>query len=891
MRRIVVRFANLFRRQTAEREMSREIASHLALLRENFERQGMPAAEAELAARRAYGGIEQAKELHREARSIPWLEHFAKDLRYGWKSLLRTPGFTAVAAVALALGIGANTAIFSVVNAVLLEPLPYKNPNRLVTVLHYGTGPVATANYLDWRDQSHSFETMGAADAWSANLSSNDPSDSNPAEHILGLKVTQNLLPLLGVQPLLGRLFLPGEDRLGSDHEVILSYRLWQRRFDRDPKILGKTLLLNGEGYTVVGVMPATFQFAPFWATHAELWVPDAFGNTIHDRGGNHLRVFARLKPEVSVKRAQADMTAVTARLEKLYPGSNRGVTVRPLKENVVGNIETFLLMLLGAVGFVLLIACANVAHMLLARTADRQKEIAVRIALGASRARVMAQFLTESLLLAAIGAAAGLLLAIWGIKALVALSPAYIPRVDTVGIDGGVLLFLLGTTVITVVLFALAPAMHVTSTNLSGALKEGGRADSDGIRRNRLRNFLVASEFALAFVLLIGAGLMIRSFFALQAIDPGFNPHNVLSMIVSVAGTQEESGTRRAVFYRELMQRIRALPGVASAGAINHLPLAGDMWDRNFVIEGRPKPRPGEFPDAVYRIIMPGYFETMRLPVLRGRMFTDRDDIHAPGVAIINEQAAHQYWPGEDPLGKRIAIDTDKPKGPDWLTVVGVVANAKQEDWAVAPFPEMYLPALQTPAFLGESDEPIGPHETYITLVVRAAGKPAALASAVKQTVWSFDRRLPISDVLTMDRVVADATAQPRFEMLLFAMFAAIALILAMMGIYGVMSYSVSRRTREIGIRMALGAGRSEVLRMVIGQGMKQALAGAAAGIAGALLLSQLMSKMLYGVRPSDPITFGSVIAVLGTAALLASCIPARKATRIEPMSALRSE
>jgi predicted permease len=512
-------------------------------------------------------------------------------------------------------------------------------------------------------------------------------------------------------------------------------------------------------------------------------------------------------------------------------------------------------------------------------------------MALGAARARVIAQFLTESLLLTAIGAAAGFLLAMWGVDALVALSPAYIPRVDTVSIDGRVLLFLLGVSVVTAVIFGLAPAMRATCGNVSGALKEGGRGDSDGIRRSWLRSFLVASEFALAFVLLIGAGLMIRSFFALQAIDPGFNPRHVLSMVVSVAGTKEESGARRAVFYRQLMQRIRAMPGVVSAGAINHLPLAGDMWDRNFLIEGRPKPRPGESPDAVYRIIMPGYFETMRLPLRRGRAFTDRDDMRAPGVVIINERAAREYWPGEDPLGKRIAIDSDKSKGPDWLTVVGVAANAKQEDWAAPIYPEMYLPALQNRAFLGESDAAIGSHMRYITLVVRGSGDPAQLAPAVKQTVWSFDRRLPISDILTMERVVADATAQPRFEMLLFALFAAIALILAVVGIYGVMSYSVSRRTREIGIRMALGAGRVEVLRMVIEQAMKQALAGVVAGIAGALLLSQLMHKMLYSVRPSDPVTFGTVIVLLALAGLLASLVPARNATRVEPMKALRTE
>jgi predicted permease len=891
MQRFFARFANLFRGERAEREMAREIESHLAILQETFEHRGLAPAEAQLAARRAYGGVEQAKELHREARSFVWIEHLAKDVRYGWRNLLRTPAFTAVAVIALALGIGANTAIFSVVNAVLLRPLAYKDADRLVTVLHNGASPVATANYIDWRDQSHSFEAMGGADYWSSNLANNDPSDSNPAEHILGLKVTQNLLPLLGVEPLLGRLFIPGEDQEGSEREVILSYRLWQRRFNRDPNVLGKPITLNGDAYTVVGVMPPAFQFAPFWATHTELWVPNAFGNSIHERGGNHLRVFARLKPGVSLKQAQADMATITGRLEKQYPTTNRSVVVRPLKENVVGKIETPLLMLLGAVGFVLLIACANVAHMLLARTSDRQKEIAVRTALGAGRTRVISQFLIESLLLAAVGAAIGLLLALWGTKVLVALSPAYIPRVETVGMDGDVVLFLLSVTVVTAVMFGLAPAMHATSGNLSGALKEGGRGDSAGIHRNRLRSFLVASEFALAFVLLIGAGLMIRSFFALQSVDPGFNPHNVLSMVVSVAGSKEEAATRRAIFYRQLLQKVRALPGVNSAGGINHLPLAGDLWDRTFAIEGRPKPRPGAFPGAVYRIVMPGYLETMRLPLRRGRTLTDYDDARAPRVVIINERAAHKYWPGEDPVGKRIALDADAANLPAWLTVIGVVANAKQEDWAAEPDPEVYLAALQHGDFLGEPGSSIGAHMTYLTLVVRADGNLADLASAVKNTVWSFDRNLPISDVITMERVVADATAQPRFEMLLLGLFAAVALTLAAVGIYGVMSYSVARRTREIGIRISLGAGRADVLRMVMRQGMMQALVGATAGVVSALLLSQLMAKMLYGVRPSDPVTFGGVAMVLGLVALLATCVPARKATRIEPMLALRNE
>jgi predicted permease len=891
MRRFFARLTNLFRGQKAEHELTREIASHLALLQEEFEARGLSPEQANLAARRAYGGVEQAKELHREARSIPWIEHLVKDLHYGARSLLRTPGFTAVAVIALALGIGANTAIFGVVNAVLLRPLAYKDADRLVTVLNYGTSPVATANYLDWRDQTHSFVAMGAADFWSPNLISRDSSDTSPAEHLNGLKVTQNLLPLLGVEPLLGRLFVKGEDQVGAEREVILSYRLWQRRFHGDRSVLGKLIVLDGEAYTVVGVMPAPFKFAPFWATHAELWAPNAFGDSIHERGGNHLRVFARLKPGVTLAQARADMAIVTGRLEKQYPATNRDVVVRPLKDNVVGKIESPLLLMLGAVGFVLLIACANVAHMLLARTSDRQKEIAVRVALGAGKARVMAQFLTENLLLASLGAVGGLLLAIAGTKALVTLSPEYIPRVEMVAIDAHVVIFLIFITVLTALVFGLSPAMHAAAGNLSDALKEGGRGDTDGLRRNQLRSFLVASEFALAFMLLIGAGLMVRSFYALQSVDPGFNPHNVLSMVVSVAGTKEEEGNRRGVFYRDLLQKVRTLPGVNSAGAINHLPLAGDLWDRGFQIEGRPEPRPGELPDAVYRIVMPGYFETMRLPLKSGRLITDQDDDRTPDVVIINERAAREYWSRESPIGKRINIGGRTAGQTNWLTVVGVVANAKQYDWASEPDPEMYLAALQNHDFLGNGPDPIATHMSYITLVVRSDGNAPNLASSVQQCVWSFDRNLPVSQVLTMDQAIADATAQPRFEMLLLGLFGGVALLLAAVGIYGVMNYSVSRRTREIGIRMSLGASRGDVLGMVFRQAIMQAMIGTAVGVAGAVLLSKLMAKMLFGVQPTDPFTFTAVTIVLGLAALLASGVPARKAAQIEPMTALRSE
>lgn len=877
--------ATLFRSRM-ECEMDSELRFHLEAYAEDLIRSGVPRQEAMRRARLEFGSLEGAKEECREARGATFIETLLEDLRYGVRTMLRAPGFTAIAVVALALGIGANAAIFSVVNAVLLRPLAYKDSARLVTILMNGSGPVAVANYIDWRDLGHSFKAMGAADYWSPNLTGIDS-----PEHIRGLKVTQSLFPMLGVEPLLGRLFVEGEDKDGSEREVILSYRLWQRRFSGQPTVLGKKILLDGNPYIVVGVMPKEFEFAPFWATHAELWAPNAFGSRVHNRGGNSLRIFARLNPGIELAQARAEMATITERLEKQYPGTNRNVVVTPLKEKVVGEIETPLLVLLGAVGFVLLITCANVAHMLLARASARQKEIAVRTALGARRGRLIRQFLTENLLLGALGGAVGLLLAIWGTHALVALSPSDIPRVETVRIDVRVALFLFSVTLLTSVGFGLVPALQSSKVNLSDSLKEGGRANSEGIRRNRLRSFLVASEFAFALVLLIGAGLMIRSFFSLQRVDPGFNPHNVLSMVVSIAGSKEADQGRRTIFYQQLLEGVRTLPGVQAAAGINHLPLAGDLWGWPFVIEGRPEPRPGESPGAVYRMVTPEYFETMRLPLVEGRDISANDNTTAPGVVIINERAAREYWPGADPIGKRISFDSDKRNPPTWLTIIGVAKDAKQDNWAAQPEPEVYLAAFQNHDFLGDSGSEVASHVSYITLVARAAGDPAALAPAIKDTIWTFDRNLAISEVLTMDGVIATANARPRFEMLLLSIFAAVALVLATVGIYGVMSYSVSRRTQEIGVRMSLGASPSGVLLLVVRQGMMLALAGSIAGIVGALLLSRLMTKLLYGVQPTDPFTFAGVAAVLGLVAVLACYIPARRAMRVDPMLALRYE
>ncbi len=543
--------------------------------------------------------------------------------------------------------------------------------------------------------------------------------------------------------------------------------------------------------------------------------------------------------------------------------------------------------MLMGAAGFVLLIACANVTHMMLARSAARQKEIAVRSALGARRWRTIRLFLTESLLLTSIGTLAGLLLAKWGTTALVSLMPSRVFGIESAGLGPQVIFFIVGTALLTGVALGLVPALQLSSLDLTDSLKDGGRGASDGIRRNRFRSFLVASEFALALMLLIGAGLMIRSFRALQSIDPGFNPRGVISMIVSVAGSKEASADLRPIFYREILDEIRTLPGVQSAGAINHLPLAGDFWGWPFRVEGEPKPHPGESHSAVYRVVTPGYFQTMQLPLLRGRDFTAADTLAAPGVIIINERLARRFWPGEDPVGKRMSIDDDDNQNPIWLSVVGMARDARQGEWAGVIYPEVYLPLQQSRSYLQVQ----AAHFSYITVVVRTTGDPAALVPSIRNAVWSFDRNVPISEVLTMDGVVKTANAQPRFQLLLLTIFAGVALVLAAAGIYGVMSYSVMRRTHEIGVRLSLGASRAGVMRLIVGQGMALAVIGAAAGIAGALALGRLVTKLIYGVKPTDPLTFAAVAATLGLVALAATYIPARRASRVNPVEALRHE
>jgi predicted permease len=869
-----------------------EVASHLQMaIRERMER-GESAAEAEANALREMGNQGVIMEVTRDMWSWIWLEQLLRDIRYGLRAMRRNPGFTAVAVVALALGIGANSAIFTAVNAILLRPLGYRDPERLVVILNHGRGPVAPANFVDWKAQSRSFENMGAADYWTPDLTGTD----HP-EKVWGLRMTADVLPLLGVAPAMGRVFDASEDQPGSELEVVLSYKLWQRQFGGDKNILGRQMQLDNRTYTVIGVMPAGFNFAPFWATHAELYAPLALGARAFKRGGNSLRVFARLKPDVTLEQARAEFAGITARLEQQYPGTNKNQLIVPLKEKVVGDIRPALLTLLCAVGLVLLIACANVAHMLLARAAARTHEVAVRAALGAGRMRLIRQFLTESLMLAFLGGALGLALAYWGVRAMVRFGPSQIPMLDTLALDWRVVGVTFAAALVTGVLFGLAPAFQASRFDPAESLKEGGRSGSDGAARQRVRSLLVVTEFALSLMLLIGAGLLLRSFVALQAIDPGFRPDHLLTMVVSIGGLKNVSTVmfaprdaasdaasgRAADFYQRTLARVRAVPGVESAGMTNHLPLAGDLWGFPFWIEGRPLPHPGEEPDAAFRLALPGYLETMQMPILRGRTIAASDTAAGPGVVVINECFAQQHWPGEDAVGKRITIDNTATATtpPRWLTVVGITKNAVRSDWSEPPEDEFFLPYLQNAATMGH----------YMTLVVRTPGDPAALTSAIESAIWDVDRNITVSEVQTMNAVIESANAEPRFNMALLAVFAMVAMILAAVGIYGVMSYAVARRRREIGIRLALGARPDEILRLITGQGMILALSGTAAGIAGALALTRLMTKLLYGVAPADPVTFLVVPLVLTAAALAACLIPALRAARISPMSALRYE
>ena len=792
-------------------------------------------------------------------------------MRYAVRSLARSPGFAILAILALALGIGANTAIFSVVNGVLLRPLAYANPDRLVTILHQGD-PVSPDDYLDWRRQSRSFEQMGAAQVWSATLTGREH-----AEELPGMEMSANMFSLLGVPALRGRTFQEGEDQRARSHVAILSYQLWQRRFGGDPAIVGSEIALNGERYSVVGVMPESFHFAPFWVTNAEVWVPLVLDKRLNDRGGRSLRIFARLRGGASLKQAQAEINVICRRLAEQYPVTNKGMTadVTPLQEKVVANIRPTLMVLFGTVGFVLLIACVNVANLMLVRANGRKKETAVRLALGSSRWRLIRQSLIESLLLSAAGAITASWMASWGVEALIASLPAHsLPRLEEVGIDRTVLIFTALVALVTAVFCGLAPAFRAFRADLQEALATSGRGFTQGRSEHRARSVLVAAEVALALMLLVGAGLMLRTFQHLQAIEPGWDSRHLLTLEVAASGKAYPTATSRIRFFDELRPKLEAMPGVQSVSLINHLPISGDIWWLGVIIYGRPAPPPGEQPTAAYRVVQPGYFATMKIPMVRGRDFTAHDLADSAPVTIVNEALAKHHWPGEDPIGQRIRL------GAKWMTVAGVAKNVKQSDWLADPYDEIYLPYPQTNA-----------NFSYMTLVMRTHGDPLTLARPVQQAVQSLDKDVPIAHIQSMEQVIADKLWRGRLAMTLLSLFAAVAAALAALGIYGAISYSVSQRRGEIGIRMALGASGSNILRLVLRQGATVAGIGIVAGVFGAWALTRTLTSLLYGVTATDPLTFAAVPLILIVVSATACCLPAWRAAKVDPVAALKIE
>ncbi|HWS87815.1 MAG TPA: ABC transporter permease [Pyrinomonadaceae bacterium] len=813
-----------------------------------------------------------------------------QDLRFGVRMLWKRPGFTAVAVVTLALGIGANSAIFSVVNGLLLRPLPYADSERLAIIWTHSPG----ANVAqDWpspgqfeavKAQANSFESLALAHGTSQNLAG-----ETGAERIGAVRTTSNMFPLLGVRPLLGRVFLPEEDAPGRPPVVVLSHGLWQRRFGSDPNVVGRAVTLNGKSHEVVGVMPADFSLGyevmPTVGSvqQAEVLLPlalDAEGRA--RQGDENYNVIGRLKPGATFEQARAELDQATRNLAQqfpeYYPPSRAfSFSARPLLEQVVGDVRPALLVLLGAVGFVLLIACANVANLLLARAAVREKEMAVRTAIGAGRWRIVRQLLTESLALSFAGGVLGLLIAFWGLDALRALAPGNIPRLSNITLDARVLLFTSLVTIMTGVLFGLAPALRSSRVNLGETLKEGGRGLAGG-GGQRLRDALVVVEIALSLVLLAGAGLLVRSFMRVQQVEPGFDPRGVVSMRFAVTGTPYQ-GERSTEFFRQLLERARAMPGVESAGAVNSLPLSGTIGWGGITIEGYVPTTTGqEAIQADMRVAGVGYFETMRVPLLGGRHFDERDAAKdAPKVVVIDEKMARTYWPGQEPVGKRLKVGGADSEAP-WLTIVGVVGGVKQYALDTDSRVTIYMPHGQNPS-------------GTMYVVARTSGDAGALAQSLAREARAIEPNVPVYDVKTMTERLSDSLARRRFAMTALGLFALVAMALAAVGIYGVMSYSVAQRTREIGVRVALGARRRDVLGLVLRRGMLLAALGIGAGLAGALPLARVLGSLLFGVSASDPVTYAAISLLLALAALLACYVPARRATKVDPMVALRYE
>jgi predicted permease len=875
--RLTSLWRNLFHKDRVEQEFTEEIQAYLDMLTEAKIRQGLTPGEARRSALIELGGVVQVQEKVREIRMGQFIETVWRDVRLGGRALVHSPIFTAVTVLSLALGIGANTAIFSVVNGLLLQPLPYPEPEQIVHVWH--TPPqqsfpglekfsVSPANYVDWKAQSSTFEQMAVYTYTGLSLST-----SNNPLPLTGAAVSSDFFSVLRSQVMQGRAFTSDEEQPGRDQVVVLGHALWQRAFGAKPNIIGQTVNLNSRGFTVVGIMPAGFEFPQ----EADLWVPLAWDDeerqvrSIHD-----YLVIARLKPNVSREQAQAEMSTISSRLEQQYPEDNKGwgAVVIPLREDLVGDIRTALLVLFCAVGFVLLIACANVANLMLARGANRQKEMAVRIALGAGRARLVRQLLTESVLLAVTGGVLGLLLAMVGSKMLVGLGG--LPNSADIGIDTWALGFTLLVSLGAGILIGIVPALQSTRTSISETLKQGAGRTGGSVIKQHTRKALVISEVALSLVLLIGAGLMIRSFWILQKVDPGFDTSNALTMSLFLTPSRYSEPQQRLAFVDQAIEQIRAVPGVVSVGTTSTIPLAGSGSTQPFSIEGQPTGAIAEQPMAQTRYISPDYFRAIGIPLRQGRFFSDYDRDNSVPVVIISEAMARRFWPGENPIGRRLTPSFHAEEGA--REIVGVVGDVKTSGLDIDSAAMMYLPYKQAP-------------RPFISFVVRTASNPESLVQPVSKAIYSIDKDQALTDVQTMEQVLIDSLSGRLFNMTLLLTFAGVALLLAAVGVYGVMNYTVTLRRRELGIRMALGAKRMDVLRLVLGQGLTLTLIGVGAGLISAYALTRLMASLLYGVTATDYLTFGSVSAVLIAVGLAASYVPARRATKVNPTIALRAE
>jgi predicted permease len=890
LRIFIHRLRGLFFKQKFERDLEDEIRAHLEMQIEENVRQGMSPKEARLAALRKFGGVAQIKEVYRDRRGLPFIESILQDLRYAGRTLTKKPGFSLIAIITLALGIGANTAIFSVVNSILLRPLNYKDAGQLVHIFHHYKKidqlvPLPLSGYLYYRDNNKSFESIGAI---SIELMTNLTGIGDP-ERLNARAVTHSFFPTLGVEPAIGRGFRLEENYSGRNFVAVLSDSLWQRRFAADPNIVGKSITLNGENYTVVGVMPPSFQFGREVGEAIDIYLPLTAELARLDEGywddGPNL-VIARLKQNVTLQQAQAEMDSFAEYIRQHHMRGHTkypniwGIALRPLHKVMVGDIQLALLLLMAAVGFVLLIACANVANLLLARATARQKEMAIRVALGAGRRRIIRQLLTESALLTLIGGVFGLLLATLGMQLLLSLNEKFIPRANEVGVDGRVLAFTFCVSLLTGILFGLTPALLSSKTDLHETLKEGSRS-STAQTRGWLRSPLLVFEVTATLVLLIGAGLLIKSFWRVQQVDPGFDPNNLLTMQLSLPGTRYKDIVQIDGLFQKILTEVAALPGVSSVGLCSNVPMSGANSGSTFRIEGRTLV-PGEnLPNGTLWFAGASFFQTMKIPLIRGRYFDDRDVLGAASVAIIDEAMARQYWPNEDPIGKRIWwYETDRQGIRRTREIVGIVGSVRQTNLDVVSGTQFYIPQRQFPY-----------PTSSIFLAIRAAAEPENLTAAVRSVIQSADNELPVFRIRTMERMMADSIPQRRFMTILLGVFALIALILASVGLFGVMSYTVAQRTHEIGIRMALGAQTLDVLKLIIRQGMTLVLTGVVIGLLAAFGLTRLIKTMLYDISETDITTFVIIPLLLAGVAMLACYLPARRATKVDPLIALRSE